>query len=225
MTKSPFGIFLACALLIALFALVPTVSVRLPGNDIGYEPSQPIAYSHRVHAGELGIDCQYCHYAAESSPVAGVPPASVCMNCHTEVTASKNAKDAEKLAAGMEQREPRPIISPELHKLYEALGLDDERKPIPGRTPQPIRWARVHDLPDFAVFDHRVHVARGVACQACHGPVETMERVRQISSLSMGWCIDCHRVNAKDGTGAIDPVLGHSRHPDHVTIDCSACHF
>ncbi len=225
MPKSPLGIFIACAVVVAGVALVPSVSIHLPGNDAGYEPVQPIAYSHRIHAGELGIDCQYCHYAASTSAVAGVPPASLCMNCHAVVTASKDAVETEKRTATKEQREPRPVISAELRKLYAALALDDERRPIPGKAPTPIHWARVHDLPDFVAFDHRVHLNRGVACQACHGPVETMERVRQFATLSMGWCIDCHRVNAASGTGAIDPALGHPRQPDHVTVDCAACHF
>lgn len=223
--KSPHAIFFLCAVVLGFLALFPSISVRLPGNDQGYEPVQPIAFSHRLHAGELAIDCQYCHYPASSGPVAGIPPASVCMNCHEAVTAGSAAQQAERALALAEGREPRPVISAELRKLYDALGLDEDRKPVPGAVPEPIRWVRVHNLPHFVAFDHSIHVARGIDCQACHGPVETMERVRQVPTLSMGWCIDCHRANQRDGFGAIDPALGHPRHPFHVSTDCSVCHF
>ncbi len=217
--------FLLIAACLACTAFVSTVSFTLPGNDAGHAPEQPIAYSHRLHAGELGIDCQYCHFAAERSPVAGIPPASLCMNCHTSVTAARDTVEAEKKAAEKEGRPPRTIISPELRKLYNALALDDERKPIPGRKPEPLRWQRVHDLPDFVAFDHRVHVNRGVACQACHGAVQTMERVSQVSTLTMGWCVECHRLNNTTGKSAVEPGFNHPRVDGHVTTDCAACHY
>jgi hypothetical protein len=217
--------FLLIAGCVACTAFVSTVSLTLPGNDAGHAPEQPIAYSHRLHAGELGIDCQYCHFAADKSPVAGIPPAALCMNCHNSVTARSDAVEAEKKLAEKEGRLARTIISPELKKLYNALALDDERKPIPGRKPEPLRWQRVHDLPDFVAFDHRVHVSRGVACQSCHGAVETMERVQQVSTLSMGWCVECHRLNNRDGKGAVEAGFNHPRVDGHVSTDCAACHY
>jgi len=197
---------------------------RLPGDHTGYAPDQPIAYSHRVHAGELGIDCEYCHYGAETSPVAGIPPASVCMNCHNTVTTSGDATLAEKIRADAAGEAPRRLFSPQIRRLYDALGLDDDGKKKPGVEPTPIRWVRVHDLPDYVYFDHRPHVAR-MECQVCHGPVEAMERVRQVNSMSMGWCVDCHRLNAPDGAGVVMPGEGHPRLHHHVNTDCSVCHY
>jgi hypothetical protein len=210
----------ACgAIVIALEA-----NVRSFGNQQGYSPPQPIAYSHRLHAGELQIDCQYCHYGAQSSRHAGVPSASICMNCHRTVTASYDVMLAEKQLAESEHREPRRIVSAELHKLYDALALDDELKPLPGRQARPIEWQRVHQLADFAYFDHRAHVTRGVTCQSCHGPVQAMERVRQENALSMGWCIDCHRASSPD-LAAAPGAIGGARLDHHVSTDCSSCHF
>ncbi len=208
---------LAIALLFALLVLAHRVSgIRLAGDQTGYEPAQPIAFSHRLHAGELEIGCLYCHSGAERSRHAGVPPAKVCMNCHTFVTASLGALRAEDELAKKENREPRLVVSPELSKLYDALGLDENRKPVPGKQPRPVEWVRVHNLPDFVYFDHRPHVYAGVQCQRCHGPVETMERVRQVESLSMGWCVNCHREVNQTG------VEGK---PVQASIDCAACHF
>ncbi|GBC79077.1 Menaquinone reductase, multiheme cytochrome c subunit [bacterium HR09] len=189
--------------------------LRLPGNDVGYEPDQPIAFSHRLHAGELAIDCLYCHFGAERSRHAGIPAASVCMNCHRFVTAPLGAVRAEEAKAKKEGRAPGLVVSPELAKLYRALGLNEKLQPEPGAPPQPIAWVRVHRLPDFVYFDHRPHVLSGVTCQTCHGPVETMERLRQASDLTMGWCVNCHRTprEVKPGT-----VLT-------ASVDCAVCHF
>jgi len=199
-----------------LRALVPKLAgLRLHGNNEGFEPVQPIAYSHRLHAGELGIECMYCHSGAERSRHAGIPAASVCMNCHRFVTASRSAVRGEELAAEEEGREPRRVISPELAKLYTAFGLNRNLQPDPSLEPRPVEWVRIHKLPDFAVFDHRPHVFAGVPCQKCHGPVETMERMRQFRSLSMGWCVNCHRDPQAAGIGPANL---------QASIDCSACH-
>ncbi|MAG56057.1 MAG: hypothetical protein CMJ83_07185 [Planctomycetes bacterium] len=204
--------------------IVGTSDARLPGNDQGYAPVQPIAYSHRLHASELGIDCRYCHYGAETSPSAGIPPTSVCMTCHTSVTASGDTLRAEKARADAAGEKPRRVFSSEIEKLYEYLGLDENAKPKPGATPKPIPWIRVHDLPDYVYFDHRPHVGR-MECQACHGPVETMERVRQETSLSMGWCVECHRINVPGTGGVLLPGQEHPRADHHVSTDCSVCHY
>ena len=202
--------------LVTLSLITSSANFNLPGNHEGYRPEQPIAYSHRLHAGELTIPCLYCHSGAERSRHAGVPSANVCMNCHKFVTASLGAVREEERQATVEKREIRPVVSSELQKLYDALALDEQLAPDPSRTPQPIEWARVHKLPDFAYFDHRPHVAAGVVCQRCHGPVEGMERVRQFSSLTMGWCVDCHRQS--NGTR----VAGH---PVAPSLDCATCHY
>jgi respiratory nitrate reductase gamma subunit len=201
---------------LSLLLLAPRLrSAHLPGNDQGYEPVQPIAFSHRLHAGELGVSCVYCHAEAEKGPHAGVPAASVCMNCHRFVTAPLWDVRAETEQAKQENRPPRTLTSPELGKLYAALGLDDKLQPDPAKNPSSIHWVRVHNLPAFTHFDHRAHVNAGVECQRCHGPVETMERVRQVEDLSMGWCVQCHRDVNENGVAGM---------PVHASNDCSTCH-
>jgi hypothetical protein len=205
---------LAVALVVSLVTLV--TALRLPGSNQGYQPAQPIAYSHRLHAGTLQIQCIYCHSAADKSRHAGIPAMNVCMNCHLGVTASLASVKQEEQAAAQQQRAARPVVSSELRKLYTAMGLDDALAPIPGRTPQPIAWKRVHKLPDFVYFDHRAHVTASVRCQQCHGAVETMDRVSQHETLSMGWCVNCHRDVNQTG------VAGK---PVQASIDCVTCHY
>lgn len=154
------------------------------GSQQGYEPAQPIAYSHALHAGELQINCLYCHSGAEKSRHAGVPSASICMNCHAQV--KKDAPEIKKLSAAIE-------------------------------SGTPIEWTRVHRLPDFAYFNHSRHVAANVACQTCHGAVETMVRVKQVETMTMGWCLDCHRNTEKETRSAAKRIA--------PTTDCSACHY
>jgi hypothetical protein len=205
-------------LLAGFLACLTTVGLQmrgyaLPGNQEGYTPAQPIAYSHKQHAGSLNIDCQYCHFAAAKGPHAGIPPASLCMNCHRLVTASWEATRTEAEQARQAGRPPQRIVSPELQKLYDALGLDEQLQPVPGKQ-QPIRWVRVHNLPQYTRFDHRSHVNAKVACQECHGPVETMDTVRQSANLSMGWCVRCHKDHRE--------VEGRSVAP---STDCATCHY
>ena len=208
---------LVVGIVLAGLSLVYNASgLQLAGIDKGYQPVQPIAYSHQVHAGKLAIPCLYCHSAAEKSRRAGIPSASVCMNCHKFVTASLGAIKEEEKVAGEEGREMGPVISPELAKLYAAQGLDENLQPDPDLVPTPIAWKRVHSVPDFVAFDHRPHVAADVACQTCHGPIETMARVRQESTLSMGWCVQCHR----DMTGRTE-----AGKPVNPPLDCATCHY
>ena len=221
-------IFIVCSLVLASVVLGGSLDVRLPGNNQGYEPEQPIAYSHRLHAGELGIDCRYCHYGVDRSPNAGIPPTSICLNCHRTVSTGFDVLRQEKELALAEERDPVRIVSPQVSRIYRAAGLDDALEPLPEGEAEPLIWLRVHDLPDYVRFDHRPHVARGIDCQACHGPVQTMERMRQAAPLTMGWCLDCHRVNAPGGEGVrgfVLPELGHGRVSPHVTTDCGACHY
>ena len=199
-------IVLAIAALFSAIALVPrVVAMRLPGNNAGFEPAQPIVFSHRLHAGDLNIQCEYCHSGAQRSRHAGIPAASICMNCHRFISAKRADVRAEEELAKLQHRKARQVTSPEINKLYLAI-----------RNGRPLRWNRIHEVPDFVYFDHRPHVAAGLECQKCHGPVETMERVRQIEALNMGWCVNCHR--GRDGT----VVKGL---PVKANADCSACHF
>ena len=188
----------------------------LPGDQQSYEPTQPIAFSHRIHAGELQIQCLFCHAAADRSRHAGIPAASTCMNCHRWVTAARDAVRAEEELAEKERRDPRRLVSPELQKLYDALALDERLVPARGKSQVPIAWVKVHNLADFVYFDHRPHVSGGVTCQVCHGAIDTMERVRQTEPLSMGWCVNCHRRVNREG------VNGKSV---HASVDCVTCHY
>jgi hypothetical protein len=137
------------------------------------------------------------------------------MTCHRFITAPQKDVLPEILEARKAKRAPKPIVSPELQKLYDALALNSNLEPDPSKKPRAIAWVRVQHLPAFACFDHRAHVHAGVACQQCHGPVETMERVRQVSDLSMGWCVNCHRETGQTGVDG---------KPVQPSTDCSACH-
>lgn len=208
-------LWVGLAFSVSVFIGSYSATYRFPGNDQGYEPIQPIAFSHRLHAGELGIACLYCHSAAEQGRHAGVPPVNVCMHCHRFVTAPFVDVKAEEDAATKENRRARLVVSPELRKLYDAAGLNDELKPDSTRLPRSIAWVKVHNAPAFVYFHHGAHVAAGVDCQSCHGSVEMMERVRQVSDLSMGWCVNCHRDANANG------VNGRTV---HASTDCSVCH-
>lgn len=146
------------------------------GVTQGYKPEQPIAFSHKLHAGINGVDCNYCHHSARHGKSAAIPSANVCMNCHTYINEGPSGKA-------------------EIQKIYDAVGFDPEKgRYIEGYEEKPIKWVRIHNLPDLSYFNHAQHVvAGGLECQECHGPVEDMEVLEQHSSLTMGWCIDCHR--------------------------------
>lgn len=164
------GVFL-CVFLWAPWAF-STMSV---GYNEGYQPEQPIPYSHALHAGTYKVPCMYCHTNADRSRHATVPGLGICMNCHKVVKPD----------------------SPHIQKMREMWERGEQ-----------IPWVRVHMLPDFVAFNHTPHVRKGVACQTCHGPIETMEVVKQHASLSMGWCVDCHR-----------------KPENNAPINCSTCHY
>lgn len=156
------------------------------GVDQGYEPVQPIHYSHRIHAGDNEIDCKYCHSAARVGKHSNIPSLNVCMNCHKNI----GEVAPETLAEGNEYG---VNYNNEIQKLYDAVGWDKSAQKYTGKT-SPVKWVRIHNLPDFVYFNHSQHVTvAGVECQTCHGPVEEMEIMKQHSPLTMGWCINCHR--------------------------------
>ena len=189
------------------------------GVQQGYQPEQPIAFSHKIHAGENGVDCNYCHSGARHSKTAGVPSANVCMNCHTYINSGT--------LTGID----------EISKIYDAIGFDPEtRTYIEGYEQKPIKWVRIHNLPDLAYFNHSQHVnVAGVECQTCHGPIEEMDVVEQYASLTMGWCIDCHRETKVDTTNAYYHDLNENwvekYHGEDMTVDkiggleCGKCHY
>lgn len=158
--RLPVYIIVALVVLAPVTALGAWYYLSPEYTDVGYQPAQPVPYSHPLHAGELEIDCRYCHAQVEVSAVASVPPTQICMNCHRLV-----ARDSEKL---------KPI-----RDSYS--------------SGQPMRWVRVHKIPEYAYFNHGLHVRAGVGCASCHGDVTQMEEITQVEPLSMGWCLDCHR--------------------------------
>jgi hypothetical protein len=214
MSRPITAVVLAAALALSLVTLV--TALRLPGDNQNYEPVQPIAYSHRLHAGELQIQCQYCHSSADKSRHAGIPAMNVCMNCHSGVTATLAAVKAEEAAAAQQGRPAQPVRSAELQKLYDAMALDKNLLPIADKSPTPIAWKRIHKLPDFVYFDHRAHISATVACQTCHGPIQEMDRVRQYETLTMGWCVNCHREVNETGVNGKQV---------HASTDCVTCHY
>ncbi|MDR2221994.1 MAG: c-type cytochrome [Flavobacteriaceae bacterium] len=157
------------------------------GVDKGYEPIQPIHFSHKIHAGDNGIDCKYCHSSARSSKTSGIPSLNVCMNCHKNI----NEFTGE---PGKDYGTYTPeFYTGEIQKLYAAVGWDASTQKYTGKE-KPVKWVRIHNLPDFVYYNHSQHVnVAGLECQTCHGPVEEMEIMRQHSPLTMGWCVDCHR--------------------------------
>jgi cytochrome c2 len=145
------------------------------GRQQGYQPAQPIKFSHALHAGKNKIECQYCHSSADKGKHSNIPSLNVCMNCHKNV-----------------QEGPQHGTT-EIAKIYKALDYDTKTQTY-GNKPQPVEWVRIHNLPDHVYFNHSQHVTAGkVKCQTCHGPVEEMDEVYQYAPLSMGWCVNCHR--------------------------------
>ncbi len=199
------------------------------GVDQGYKPVQPIAFSHKIHAGDNKIDCQYCHSSAKHSKTSGIPSVNVCMNCHKGISEYNGPVTAEN---------DKAFYDGEIQKIYDAVGWDKEENAyIAGYEQKPIEWIRIHNLPDFAYFNHSQHVTvGGVACQKCHGPVEEMEEVEQFSLLTMGWCINCHKeteVKVEDNEyyAKIHDELSKKYGVEKVTVaqmggmECGKCHY
>ena len=199
------------------------------GIDQGYMPIQPIHYSHKIHSGANQIDCQYCHSSARVSKHSGIPSLNVCMNCHENIAEYNGEEDLEKGYT-------KEFYTSEIKKLYKAVGWDEEKRIYTGDV-EPVKWVRIHNLPDFVYFNHSQHVnVAGIECQTCHGPVEEMEIAYQHSSLTMGWCINCHReseVKVKDNDyyTKIHEELSKKYGVENLTIaqmgglECGKCHY
>jgi mono/diheme cytochrome c family protein len=184
----------------------------------GYMPEQPIWFSHKIHAGQNGINCQYCHSGVEKSKVANVPSANVCMNCHKYIQ--------EGTISGKK----------EIAKIYKALDYNPEKQTY-GANTSPIRWVRVHNLPDHVYFNHSQHVKVGkIECTECHGEIAKMDTVYQHSPLTMGWCIDCHRktevkMAGNDYYNELHAKLKEKYKGQPITvakmggIECAKCHY
>jgi cytochrome c551/c552 len=190
--------------LVLVIGLIVTLFLGLYSIGVveEYQPSQPIAFPHAIHAGTNGIDCKYCHNSVTKSKSAGLPSVNVCMNCHKQV----NGRTPE-------QQE-------QISKIYDAAGWNPEGAgKYTGKT-KPIVWNKVHVLPDHVYFNHSQHiVVGGVDCKQCHGDMTKMSETAKVLSIAelnkvegnipltkptmtMGWCIECH--GAKEiSTGAI----------------------
>ena len=213
--------------LIALILLVGAVvtsykgwyALAAIGVETDYQPDQPIKFSHAIHAGTNGINCKYCHSGAEKSRNAGIPSPNVCMNCHKYVQSGAQYGKVE------------------IQKIYDAVGWDPTKAAYtgPGKA---IEWVKIHNLPDFAYFNHSQHVVVGkVECQTCHGPVQEMDVVKQFSPLTMGWCIQCHKDTEvkMDGNGYYTELHEEMKKKygkdTKMTVDkiggleCARCHY
>jgi mono/diheme cytochrome c family protein len=204
---SPGFIFLVIFLIAGVGFKTTVDGLYTIGVQQGYQPTQPIAFSHKIHAGQFEIDCKYCHTGAIKGKSANIPSPNICMNCHSQIKTGTNTGEGE------------------IAKIYAAV-----------QNNKPIEWVRIHNLPDLAYFNHSQHVVvGGIECQTCHGPIQEMDVVKQYSLLTMGWCIDCHRktdVNTK-GNEYYDKLVklhddkktGKMKVEDIGGLECSKCHY
>src|SRR5687767_13904720 len=170
---------LGAAAALALIAILIAAFAYVKVERSRNAPDQPIAFSHELHAGGTNkIPCMYCHSSADRSVDAGIPAVQVCAGCH--------------LPGGV------PMVRPDRPGVKQLAAYWKEQRPIP--------WVRIHDLPDHVHFPHMRHIKAGLECQQCHGPVETMQVMRQDSSLNMGWCLECHKERK-------------------ARVDCAVCHY
>jgi len=208
LVRSPSFVGFTSFIFIAIMLKLVIDGLYSIGIQQDYSPTQPIAYSHKVHAGDYQIECEYCHTGVATSRQANIPSANVCMNCHSAIVKIIGADEP----------------SEEIQKIFDAV-----------ENNKPIEWVRVHNLPDLAYFNHAQHFKVGnIECQDCHGPIETMEVVRQHSTLTMGWCIDCHRETVIQTDNAYYDQLVELHKTvskeDMVVADiggleCSKCHY
>ncbi len=198
------------------------------GIDQDYSPIQPIHYSHRIHAGSNKIECKYCHSSARVSKHAGIPSLNVCMNCHKQIAEVSDTTATPEYS--------KAFYDAQIKKLYKAVGWDPATQKYSGIS-QPVKWVRIHNLPDFVYFNHSQHVAVAkIECQKCHGPVQTYEIQKQFAPLTMGWCINCHRVTEvkMEGNAYYDKIhaeLSKKYGVDKLTaaqmggLECGKCHY
>lgn len=227
--KNQFLVLVSVILLLLVGAYAGYGYMMQVGVDKGYQPIQPIHYSHKIHAGDNGIDCKYCHSSARTSKAAGIPSLNVCMNCHENISEYNGEED---LANGY----TKSFYTAEIQKLYDAVGWDPSTREY-SKEQKPVKWVRIHNLPDFVYFNHSQHVSvAGLECQTCHGEVEKMEVLEQHATLSMGWCVDCHRTtNIKmEGNEYYEKIhseLAKKYGVDKLTVaqmgglECGKCHY
>jgi mono/diheme cytochrome c family protein len=226
---NPFFRFLSLIFFLLLGAwLVFGWFMQIDVNE-GYQPIQPIAFSHAVHAGDNKIDCQYCHSSAKNSKTSGIPSTNVCMNCHKTISEYNGEPFGEFTKEDLDS---------EIQKIYNAVGWDkDNMKYIENYEQKPVEWVRIHNLADFVYYNHSQHViVAGLDCKKCHGPVEEMHVVEQYSPLTMDWCVTCHRETEVDLTDNkyyenIHNQLAKKFGVEKVTeaqmggLECGKCHY
>ena len=227
--KNHFLVFMSVILLLLSSAYFAYGFLMQIGVDQGYMPVQPIHYSHKIHAGANEIECKYCHSSARVSKHSGIPALNVCMNCHQNIAEYNGEED-------LDNGYTKDFYTKEIKKLYAAVGWDEENQQYTGKT-EPVKWVRIHNLPDFAYFNHAQHVQVGqIACQKCHGPVEEMEVMYQYAPLTMGWCINCHRetnvkVEGNEYYTKIHEQLSKKYGVEQLTaaqmggLECGKCHY
>ena len=227
--QNQFLVFLSVVFLLLSSAYFAYGYLMQVGVDQGYMPVQPIHYSHKIHAGANQIECKYCHSSARKSKHSGIPALNVCMNCHKNIAEYNGEED-------LENGYTKDFYTSEIKKLYAAVGWDEENQRYTGET-QPVKWVRIHNLPDFVYFNHAQHVQVGeIECQKCHGPVEEMEVMYQYSPLTMGWCINCHRetnvkVESNEYYAKIHEELSKKYGVEKLTaaqmggLECGKCHY
>lgn len=198
------------------------------GVDQGYQPIQPIHFSHKIHAGDNKIECKFCHSSARVSKTSGIPSLNVCMNCHRSISEVAPETGTEEYS--------KEYYDGEIAKLYNAVGWDVDEQAYTGET-EPVKWIRIHNLPDFAYFNHSQHVeVGGIACQTCHGPVQEMEIMYQNAPLTMGWCVNCHKTTNVKTAGneyyeKVHAELTTKYGVEELTvadmggIECAKCHY
>jgi mono/diheme cytochrome c family protein len=226
--KNQFLVLVTCIFLLLASAYFVYGFLMQVGVDQDYAPIQPIHYSHRIHAGDNEINCKYCHSAARVSKNSGIPSLNVCMNCH------KNISEVAETTATAEYS--KAFYDEQIQKLYTAVGWDKTTQSYTGKS-QPVKWVRIHNLPDFVYFNHSQHVTvAGIECQTCHGPVETYEIQKQFAPLTMGWCVNCHRktdvkMQGNEYYTKIHEELSKKYGVDKLTaaqmggLECGKCHY
>jgi hypothetical protein len=204
-TINPIFVVLAILTIITGFTMVDWYHrAQDLGTQIGYSPEQPIKFNHKIHAGQYGIQCQYCHTGVEKSKQANIPSVNICMNCHNAIKSGPQYGTIE------------------IAKVVSAY-----------KNNTPVRWVRIHNLPDHVYFNHQQHVIAGkVKCESCHGRVQEMERVEQVATLEMGWCINCHReskINIENPyyTSTFDFLKKHKTYTvaQMGGLECAKCHY
>lgn len=227
--KNQFLVLVSTIILLLVGAYCAYGYLMQVGVDQGYAPVQPIHFSHKIHAGDNQIDCNFCHSSARVSKTSGIPSLNVCMSCHENIYEYTGEVD---VANGYSKE----FYDKEIAKLYEAVGWDPNERVYTG-VEKPVKWVRIHNLPDLAYFNHSQHVnVAGLDCQTCHGPVQEMEIVEQFAPLTMGWCVDCHRttdLKLKDNEyyEKIHAELSKKYGVEKLTVaqmgglECGKCHY